>query len=247
MRGNQVTNDVIAVIDRYEESEQEIEEEVDILLSSDIVAAQMSTKLITFSRAQSGWLFRSDKSEVVGDFRADFYTTHGLQLESRKRREHLSEEDLVKNKAIMDSIAKGNVMNEVEQARRPSLAPPQKRDVTWREYVEAAAGKAPVLGRNQLTKHNSKSFKACVAMSEDFPMTVTTLLDVLEVIAPFKQFGKLRDFMQTKLPAGFPVKVEIPVFPTVTAKVTFQQFAWDDKIQAEKFVIPRGNGRLLLS
>ena len=34
-----------------------------------------------------------------------------------------------------------------------------------------------------------------------------SLLDVLEVIAPFKQFSKLRDFMQSKLPTGFPVKI----------------------------------------
>ena len=36
---------------------------------------------------------------------------------------------------------------------------------------------------------------------------IFSLLDVLEVIAPFKQFQKLRDFMQNKLPPGFPVKV----------------------------------------
>jgi len=27
------------------------------------------------------------------------------------------------------------------------------------------------------------------------------------VIAPFKQFQKLRDFMENKLPPGFPVKI----------------------------------------
>lgn len=39
----------------------EIEDEVDILMSSDIVAVQMSTKSITFTRAQSGWFFREDR------------------------------------------------------------------------------------------------------------------------------------------------------------------------------------------
>jgi hypothetical protein len=39
---------------RYEESEAELEDEVDILMGSDIVSAQMSTKSITFTRAQSG-------------------------------------------------------------------------------------------------------------------------------------------------------------------------------------------------
>lgn len=40
----------------------ETEEEVDILMSSDIYSATLSTKSITFSRAQSGWLFREDKT-----------------------------------------------------------------------------------------------------------------------------------------------------------------------------------------
>lgn len=45
----------------FQETEVEIEDEVDILMSSDIVAAQMSTKGISFSRAQTGWIFKEDK------------------------------------------------------------------------------------------------------------------------------------------------------------------------------------------
>jgi hypothetical protein len=44
-----------------QETEVEIEDEVDILMSSDIMAAQMSTKSITFTRAQTGWIFREDR------------------------------------------------------------------------------------------------------------------------------------------------------------------------------------------
>lgn len=44
---------------------------------------------------------------MVGSFPADFYTINGLVLESRKRREHLSEEDMQKNKAIIESFTKG--------------------------------------------------------------------------------------------------------------------------------------------
>lgn len=46
--------------------------------------------------------------ELVGPFNSDFYVINGMLLESRKRREHLSEEDLQKNKAIMESLTKGN-------------------------------------------------------------------------------------------------------------------------------------------
>lgn len=38
-------------------------------------------------------------------------------------------------------------------------------------------------------------------------MLCLRLLNVLEVIAPFKHFNKLREFVQMKLPPGFPVKL----------------------------------------
>lgn len=43
----------------------ETEEEVDILMSSDIYSATLSTKSISFTRAQTGWLFREDKTVCV--------------------------------------------------------------------------------------------------------------------------------------------------------------------------------------
>ncbi|KAI5236730.1 Kelch-Like Protein 4 [Manis pentadactyla] len=103
----------------HEESEMETEE-VDILMSSDIYSATLSTKSISFTRAQTGWLFREDKTERVGNFLADFYLVNGLVLESRKRREHLSEEDILRNKAIMESLSKGgNIMEQnFEPVRR---------------------------------------------------------------------------------------------------------------------------------
>lgn len=49
----------------FQESEMETEEEVDILMSSDIYSATLSTKSISFTRAQTGWLFREDKTVCV--------------------------------------------------------------------------------------------------------------------------------------------------------------------------------------
>lgn len=75
-------------------------------------------------------------------------------------------------------------------------------------------------------------------MSSEFPLTVDMLLNLLEVIAPFKHFSKLRQFVLMKLPPGFPVKLDIPILPTVTAKVTFQDFAFRSDIDPELFQIP---------
>lgn len=66
-------------------TEAEIEEEVDLLMSSDIITATLPTEDIEFQRAQSGWIFREDRKETVGTFDAEFYEVTGVTVESRKR------------------------------------------------------------------------------------------------------------------------------------------------------------------
>ncbi|XP_055305681.1 ankyrin repeat domain-containing protein 13C isoform X2 [Sitodiplosis mosellana] len=228
---------------RYEETDTEIEDEVDILMSSDILAAQMSTKSINFVRAQSGWIFREDRKELVaGQYDCELYSINGLVLESRKRREHLSRDDLQKNKAIMESLKGGHHAPSLDQngeiVRRESLTPPEENGITWDEYINSEPGEYPNLGRQIIYKETSKTFRATVAMSKDFPLTVEMLLNVLEVIAPFKHFTKLREFVTLKLPSGFPVKIDIPILPTVSAKITFQKFEFRDNISPDLFEIP---------
>lgn len=65
------------------------------------------------------------------------------------------------------------------------------------------------------------------------------LLDVLEVVAPVKHFRKLREFVEMKLPPGFPVKVDIPILPTITTRVSFQDFEFRDNISDSLFQIPK--------
>ncbi|XP_017078291.1 ankyrin repeat domain-containing protein 13C [Drosophila eugracilis] len=252
---------------RYEESD--MEDEVDVLMSTDILATQMSTKTIQFARAQRGWIFRANRKELIGgQYQCEIYTIQGLILKQRKRREHLSHEDLQKNRAIVETITKGggsqqpdarrsslgsqhtatppesntptapNGITLPELPRRSSLQAPPATTVTWRQYLEAEVGKCPQLGRTPVHKQSNKTLRATVAMSKDFPLSVDMLLDVLEVVAPLKHINKLREFVTLKLPTGFPVKIEIPVLHTVTAKVTFQKFEFRDNIPAKLFEVP---------
>lgn len=261
-RGDKNPSESLTVLDneykcfqriRHEENEHEIEDEVDILMSSDILAAQMSTKQINFARTQSGWFFRADKKEVVaGQYNSDLYNINGLILKSRKRREHLSSDDLQKNKLLVESLTKGSsggssgsltpngsLKNEPsEVSRRSSLIPPPDTKVTWEDYINAEVGEMPAIGRKMVYKESSKQFKATVSMSTDFPLSIEMLLNVLEVIAPFKQFSKLREFITLKLPSGFPVKIEIPILRTVSAKITFQRFDFQDNISDDLFEVP---------
>lgn len=120
---------------------------------------------------------------MVGNYNATFYCINGISLETRKRREHLTKEDLQKNKALLENFAKGNLeeSNGEHVTRKESLVPPTKSAVTWEEYRSSPVGEFPPLGRLPVCKESSKGFKATVAMSEEFPLTIDMLLQVLEV------------------------------------------------------------------
>lgn len=54
-------------------SMEEVKEEVDWMLVSDLVDVDMSSKTVEFDRALSGWYgFREDKTEAVGSFQVSF-------------------------------------------------------------------------------------------------------------------------------------------------------------------------------
>eukprot|EP00004_Rigifila_ramosa_P012703 TRINITY_DN2771_c0_g1_i1.p1 TRINITY_DN2771_c0_g1~~TRINITY_DN2771_c0_g1_i1.p1 ORF type:complete len:436 (+),score=107.52 TRINITY_DN2771_c0_g1_i1:1635-2942(+) len=75
-----------------------------------------------------------------------------------------------------------------------------------------------------------KQLTAKVWMTNDFPLSLQQLQPLLEAMAPTSNhFQKLQTFLTTKLPAGFPVKVEIPVVPAVMkAIVSFPEFQWTE-------------------
>ncbi|XP_070497032.1 ankyrin repeat domain-containing protein 13C [Chironomus tepperi] len=227
---------------RTQESEAEIQDEIDILMMSDIVTANFSTKNVSFTQVKTGWFFREDKKETIaGQYKCDLYHVNGLTLEQRKRREHLNRDDLQKNKtSIVESLTKSQVIDpNVEIPRRMSLKPPPAKAITFEEYINSEIGNYPALGRELVFKRSQKQLKATVAMCSDFPLSLDTLLNVFEVIAPLKHFSKLRDFISLKLPKkGFPISVHIPIIPTVSAKITFQDFEFRNNIPEELFDIP---------
>lgn len=46
-----------------------------------------------------------------------------------------------------------------------------------------------------------------MSLCNHFSCFLCSILKVLEVVAPFKHFNKLKEFVAMKLPAGFPVRV----------------------------------------
>lgn len=130
-------------------------------------------------------------------------------------------------------------LNFLDVEFRPNLPPPDKPNVTWNEYINSTEGNWPCLGRKQRNKENKKEFKAQLAMSQEFPLTLVELNKLLDALAPLAKFRKLKEFLNQRLPPGFPVKIDIPIVPTVSAKVSFQNFKTDFDLTESLFKVPK--------
>uniref|UniRef100_A0A1J3CC54 Ankyrin repeat domain-containing protein 13B n=1 Tax=Noccaea caerulescens TaxID=107243 RepID=A0A1J3CC54_NOCCA len=86
-----------------------------------------------------------------------------------------------------------------------------------------------------------KGLRPILWLSERFPLQTKELLPLLDILAnKVKAIRRLRELMTTKLPSGtFPVKVAIPVIPTIRVLVTFTKFVELEATEDEdEFVTP---------
>ncbi|KAG8365398.1 hypothetical protein BUALT_Bualt18G0100500 [Buddleja alternifolia] len=75
-------------------------------------------------------------------------------------------------------------------------------------------------------KEYAKSLRPTVWLTEQFPLKTEELLPLLDILAnKIKAVRRLRELLTTTFPPGtFPVKVAIPVVPTVRVVITFTKF-----------------------
>eukprot|EP00262_Sarcandra_glabra_P003387 TRINITY_DN14063_c0_g2_i1.p1 TRINITY_DN14063_c0_g2~~TRINITY_DN14063_c0_g2_i1.p1 ORF type:complete len:657 (+),score=92.40 TRINITY_DN14063_c0_g2_i1:292-2262(+) len=83
-----------------------------------------------------------------------------------------------------------------------------------------------------------KGLRPVLWLSPNFPLRTEELLPLLDILAnKVKAIRRLRELLTTKLPPGtFPVKVAIPVVPTIRVLVTFTKF--EELQPLEEFCTP---------
>ncbi|KAE8653602.1 ankyrin repeat domain-containing protein 13B isoform X2 [Cucumis sativus] len=83
-----------------------------------------------------------------------------------------------------------------------------------------------------------KSLRPVLWLTQDFPLKTDELLPLLDILAnKVKAIRRLRELLTTKLPPGtFPVKVAIPIVPTIRVLVTFTKF--EELQPVEEFATP---------
>ncbi|XP_040388524.1 ankyrin repeat domain-containing protein 13B isoform X1 [Cygnus olor] len=232
---------------------QPTEEQVMGRLTAPVVTTQLDTKNIAFERNKSGILgWRSEKTEMVNGYEAKVYGASNVELITRTRTEHLSDQHKGKSKGrargcggqgaspapILTPRPAGSktplqsFLGIAEQHVGPNngtlitqtLSHANPTAITPEEYFNPnfELGNRD-MGRPMELTTKTQKFKAKLWLCEDHPLSlceqVAPIIDLMAISNAL--FAKLRDFITLRLPPGFPVKIEIPIFHILNARITF--------------------------
>ncbi|XP_047285766.1 ankyrin repeat domain-containing protein 13A isoform X5 [Homo sapiens] len=204
--------------------------EVERRLTSPVINTSLDTKNIAFERTKSGfWGWRTDKAEVVNGYEAKVYTVNNVNVITKIRTEHLTEEEKKRYKADRNPLesllgtvehqfgAQGDLTTECATANNPTAITP---DEYFNEEFDL---KDRDIGRPKELTIRTQKFKAMLWMCEEFPLSlVEQVIPIIDLMARTSaHFARLRDFIKLEFPPGFPVKIEIPLFHVLNARITF--------------------------
>uniref|UniRef100_H3CGR4 Ankyrin repeat domain 13B n=1 Tax=Tetraodon nigroviridis TaxID=99883 RepID=H3CGR4_TETNG len=212
---------------------QPSEQQVAARLAAPVVTTQLDTRNIAFERNKTGILgWRSEKTELVHGYEAKVYAASNVELITRTRISHLSDQN--KNKTRGGKTPLQNFFGIAEQhigssngALMTEMSCPAVTNpatLTAEEYF--SSGWSPTLRDIgppcQLTTKTQR-FKAKLWLCESHPLSlaeqVAPIIDLMAISNTL--FAKLRDFITLRLPPGFPVKIEIPLYHILNARITF--------------------------
>nr|XP_055168295.1 ankyrin repeat domain-containing protein 13D [Nyctereutes procyonoides] len=214
------------------------EEHVASRLTSPIVSTHLDTRNVAFERNKCGiWGWRSEKMETVSGYEAKVYSATNVELVTRTRTEHLSDQDKSKSKGGKTPFQ--SFLGMAQQHSSHSGAPVQQAAsptnptaISPSEYFDPNFSlESRNIGRPIEMSSKVQRFKATLWLSEEHPLSlgdqVTPIIDLMAISNA--HFAKLRDFITLRLPPGFPVKIEIPLFHVLNARITFSNLCGCDE------------------
>ncbi|KAL0559107.1 hypothetical protein IC582_003697 [Cucumis melo] len=135
-----------------------------------------------------------------------------------------------------------------EGSNHKVVEPPNSSDLSFEDMrdntkkgKDKSSKKKKKKGATSESKNESeykKSLRPVLWLTQDFPLKTDELLPLLDILAnKVKAIRRLRELLTTKLPPGtFPVKVAIPIVPTIRVLVTFTKF--EELQPVEEFATP---------
>ncbi|XP_048512226.1 ankyrin repeat domain-containing protein 13D isoform X3 [Athalia rosae] len=209
------------------------EESIIARLTNPIVTTYIDTEKISFERNKAGlWGWRSDKSEAVNGHECKVFSASNVELITKTRLEHLSESDRARARAPRTPLQSFLGIAEQQQENTNNTASVIEEflnvgnpcNITPEEYFDPDVDlNGKDIGRPKEVNTKIQKFKATLWLSEEYPLSLQEqIMPIVDLMAiSSSHFAKLKDFIQMQLPAGFPVKIEIPLFHVLNARITF--------------------------
>lgn len=195
-----------------------VEVDVDAVMSSELIDVDLTVSKVSFPRASSGWLSKVDRSEVVDGHQCRVYNVADLSMVTRTRREHLSDDDIKENRKRQVEMKKGVAP---VYPRRESLPPPTPPSMMWEEYARAPP--EVHVGRQMVEDVRNKPLRAVIWMCDGFLLPKDTILRLMRVLVPTsKRIAAVERFIDSRLPPGFPIKLDVPVGMSLSGRITFR-------------------------
>ncbi|CAB3261098.1 unnamed protein product [Arctia plantaginis] len=210
---------------------------IDSRLNSPLAINYLDTDKISFERNKSGiWGWRQDKSEPVNGYECKVFSANNVELVSKTRSEHVPV--TARRPPARAPLAGLLALADSDQPTSPLLTPDKEdtprssrsredltsfNPVTWEEYFSEEAPERDI-GRPREVATKVQKFRATLWLCEDYPLELQEqIMPILDLMAAISSphFAKLKDFIQMQLPSGFPVKIEIPLFHVLNARITF--------------------------
>lgn len=201
-------------------------------LTTPIATTYIDTDKISFERDKAGiWGWRSDRTENVNGHDCKVFSATNVELVTKTRTEHLT--DAEKEKSLPRSPLQSflNIAEVEEKQNSPSSSEGSESynfnnptNITAEEYFNPNVDlQGRDIGRPKEVVKKVQNFKAHLWLAEEYPLKlqeqVMPIVDLMAITST--HFAKLKHFIQMQLPSGFPVKIEIPLFHVLTARITF--------------------------
>lgn len=230
---------------RPDSMDDQVERELRELYAQPLLTTQAATSNCRFE-PMLNWR-GAQKEETVSGYKCKMLSMDGFVYRALQR--HLKEGTATDSKALTNSSSTSSAPSsssstkevakeetsprEVSSNTKEALAPVDHSvgdDLTmsWDRYSRAQAaptGKVPLLYKNEFVTGKERVFKGTVWVTPQFQRKATDFLPIFECMVLSnqpKRFEKLAEFVRMKLPDDqFPVRVELPVFPTISGQASF--------------------------
>ncbi|KAJ4879189.1 ankyrin repeat family protein [Raphanus sativus] len=163
-----------------------------------------------------------EKVETVGKWRAKGYEVKNVRMvgETEQNSPSDSQNGRSFSKPLTRQLSCSNV--EEKEVQSSSSLGRSRKSVSLPAAEVPVAASAPRVKE----KETAKSLSPSVWLTNDFPLKTEELLPLLDILAiNVEAVRRMRELLTVKFPAGsFPVKLSIPVIPTVKAVMTFSKF-----------------------